>query len=171
MSIKSQNSHNVIGTTAAVCGALLTLAVAREASAGAIEYPVRNGGWAELQKVLEQVPVIGAYFSGGSRGQDCDFICDVKRHLPDTFRGCFGDLDGNGVVNPADRAYVSINIGQTDPVAICLYDLDGNGHINAGDRGFVLANSDQCTKLPDYQDGSGLNRGEPDPRFCDPSAP
>lgn len=97
--------------------------------------------------------------------ETCEFACDVKQHHPATFVGCFGDADGNGVVNAGDRGIVSANIGQTDPVAICLYDLDGNGAINAADRGQVSANIGLCAPLPDYQDGSGLNGGVPDTRF------
>lgn len=93
------------------------------------------------------------------------FICDVADHLPASFAGCYGDADGNGVVNAGDRGFVSANIGQTDASLVCVYDMDGNGIINAADRGFVSANIGLCTPLPDYQNGSGLNNGAPDPRF------
>jgi len=96
-----------------------------------------------------------------------DFICNVSEHLPETFLGCWGDVDGNGVVNAADRGFISANIGNTGPVAICLYDLDGNGFINAGDRGFASANIDLCAPLPDWMDGSGCNHGAcPDLRYA-----
>ncbi len=78
---------------------------------------------------------------------------------------CFGDTDGNGLVNAADRGFVSANVGETDPELVCAYDMDGNGAINAADRGFVSANVGLCSPLPDYQNGSGLNNGAPDPRF------
>jgi formylglycine-generating enzyme required for sulfatase activity len=92
-------------------------------------------------------------------------VCDVIEWLPVSFLGCFADVDGNGLVNAGDRGAISANIGQTDPLLLCLYDLDGNGVINAADRGFVSANIGLCSPLPDYQDGSGLNHGLPDPRF------
>ncbi len=82
---------------------------------------------------------------------------------------CLGDADGNGVVNAADRGFVSASYSTTDPVLICLYDMDGNGVVNMADRGVVSANIDLCNPLPDYQNGSGnnstLNSGEYDPRF------
>jgi hypothetical protein len=93
------------------------------------------------------------------------FVCDPAEHLPGSFAGCFGDADGNGVVNAGDRGVISANIGQSDPLLLCLFDLDGNGVINAADRGFVSANIGLCLPLPDYQDGSGLNHGVPDTRF------
>jgi formylglycine-generating enzyme required for sulfatase activity len=97
---------------------------------------------------------------------DCtSFICNVSEHLLPTFTGCLGDVDGNGVVNAGDRGAVSANIGQEHHLLLCIYDLDGNGVINAADRGFVSANIGLCSPLPDYQDGSGLNHGLPDPRF------
>jgi hypothetical protein len=98
---------------------------------------------------------------------DCGaFVCDVFEHLPETFLGCLGDVDGNGVTNAGDRGAVSANIGQDAEVLVCLFDLDGNGVINAGDRGIVSANIGLCTPLPDFQNGSGLNQGSPDGRFA-----
>jgi hypothetical protein len=78
---------------------------------------------------------------------------------------CYGDADGNGIVNAGDRGFVSANVGESTPQLVCLYDMDGNGIINAADRGFVSANIGLCSSLPDYQNGSGLNGGVPDPRF------
>ncbi len=95
----------------------------------------------------------------------CAFVCNVYDHAPPTFLGCFGDIDGNGVVNAGDRGFVSANIGATDRILVCRHDIDGNGVVNAGDRGFVSANIGQCVDLPDYQNGSGLNHGVPDTRF------
>lgn len=95
------------------------------------------------------------------------FACNVATYLPDTFTGCYGDLDGDGVVAVVDRGFVSANIGETDPVLMCLYDVDGNGVISVSDRGFVSANVGGCTALPDFQNGSGLNHGQPDSRFAD----
>ena len=93
------------------------------------------------------------------------FTCNVADWLPSTFAGCYGDADGNGVVNPGDRGFIAANIGQTSNELICLYDLDGNGIINPSDRASVSANIGLCTPLPDYQNGSGLNGGVPDTRF------
>jgi hypothetical protein len=82
---------------------------------------------------------------------------------------CFGDADGNGVVNMADRGIIATSYSTTDPVLLCLYDLDGNGVVNPADRSVVSANVSQCNPLPDYQDGSGnnsaMNGGEYDQRF------
>jgi len=98
---------------------------------------------------------------GGLRGGE-GFICDVGG-----LTNCFGDVDGNGVVNPGDRGFISdYDSPTTTTWDICRFDLDGNGFISPGDRGFVSANIGRCTPLPDYQDGSGCNHGVcPDPRF------
>jgi hypothetical protein len=93
------------------------------------------------------------------------FVCDVAEHMPATFAGCFGDGDGNGVVNAADRGFISANVGETGHDLVCKFDMDGNGVINAADRGFVSANIGLCSPLPDWQNGSGLNHGVPDTRF------
>jgi hypothetical protein len=115
----------------------------------------------------------GACCSGGSctdtAPEDCSgFVCNAFDHQPGSFLGCYGDADGNGVVNAADRGIVSANVGQTDPVLVCINDFDGNGVVNAADRGFVSANIGQCAALPDFQNGSGLNGGLPDTRFGAP---
>ncbi len=97
---------------------------------------------------------------------DCHpFICDASLYVLAGKPICFGDADGNGVVNAADRGTISANIDMTDPVLVCRFDLDGNGVINAADRGVVSANIGLCVALPDYQNGSGLNSGVPDTRF------
>jgi hypothetical protein len=102
----------------------------------------------------------------GVPGAECtDFVCNVAEYHGPSFEGCYADADGNGVVNAADRGFISANIGSMDPVQICLMDLDGNGVVNAADRGFVSANIGLCNPLPDWQDGSGLNHGVPDTRF------
>ncbi len=115
----------------------------------------------------------GACCSGGSctetEPEACvGFVCNVFDHQPVTFVGCYGDTDGNGVVNAADRGFVSANVGQTDSILVCINDLDGNGVVNAADRGFVSANIGSCSTLPDFQNGSGLNGGVPDTRFGAP---
>lgn len=92
-------------------------------------------------------------------------VCDVAEHLPSTFAGCYGDADGNGVVNAADRGSISAAIDTTDPVQICLFDMDGNGTVSVADRGFVSANIGLCTPLPSYQNGSGFNGHYYDTRF------
>jgi hypothetical protein len=102
------------------------------------------------------------------------YVCDVNA-LHDGSSGygscgpscCYGDMDGNGVVNAADRGFITAAIGLTDPELLCLYDLDGNGTIDAADRGFVTANIGLCTALPDWQDGSGIGASSecPDSRF------
>jgi hypothetical protein len=92
-------------------------------------------------------------------------VCDVWDHLPDTFIGCHGDTNGDGVVNAGDRGTISAAIGRRDPANLCVLDMDGNGFINAADRGFVAAAIGRCDRLPDFQNGSGLNRGLPDARF------
>ncbi len=94
------------------------------------------------------------------------FVCNVRTYLPGSFNDCYGDADGNGVVNAADRGFISANVGASDDVSVCLYDMDGNGVVNAADRGFVSATIGLCVALPDFQDGSGLNGGSPDPRFA-----
>lgn len=79
---------------------------------------------------------------------------------------CFGDVDGNGVVTAGDRGLILANFGRTDGELICRYDLDGNGVITPADRGYVSANIGFCSRLPDYQNGSGCRRGDcPDTRF------
>lgn len=93
------------------------------------------------------------------------FVCSVLDYLGPPFSGCFGDLDGNGVVTPGDRGFISANLGETDDVLICLYDLNGDGAVSVQDRGFVSANVGVCEPLPDFQNGSGLNGGVPDFRY------
>jgi hypothetical protein len=98
------------------------------------------------------------------------FVCDVGTNvLPDCGgvcgTTCWGDADGNGIVNAGDRGFISAAIGLTDPAIRCQFDMDGNGFINAADRGFVSAGIGLCPPLPDYQNGSGMNGGEPDTRF------
>jgi subtilisin-like proprotein convertase family protein len=98
------------------------------------------------------------------------FVCNVTTNELPACGGpcgttCWGDADGNGFVNPGDRGFISAAIGLTDPAILCQYDMDGNGQVNAGDRGFVSAHVGLCPPLPDYQNGSGLNQGLPDPRF------
>jgi probable HAF family extracellular repeat protein len=98
------------------------------------------------------------------------FTCDVRTNeLPECGGACgticTGDANGDGVVNAADRGFISASIGLTDERLVCQYDLDGNGFINAADRGFVSANIGLCTPLPDWQNGSGLNHGVSDTRF------
>ncbi len=93
------------------------------------------------------------------------YVCDLADLLPPTFAGCFGDADGNGVVNAADRGFVAAAIGQTGEATICRFDMDGNRFINAADRGFISASIGLCLPLPDYMNGSGLNQGLPDTRF------
>lgn len=90
------------------------------------------------------------------------YVCDVAALLGTT---CYGDTDGNGLVSPADRGFISANFGEGGDDALCLYDLDGNGVITPSDRGFVSANVGVCAPLPDFQNGSGLNDGQPDLRF------
>jgi endonuclease/exonuclease/phosphatase family metal-dependent hydrolase len=78
---------------------------------------------------------------------------------------CFGDIDGNGVVNAGDRGFVTASLGQTSPITLCVCDLDGNGVINAGDRGIISANIGQCTDLPPHMDGSGEDTRFAQPQF------
>ncbi len=93
------------------------------------------------------------------------YICDLNEILG-PYDGCYGDVDGNDVVNAADRGSVSAAIGQTAFHLICNFDMDGNGFINAADRGFISAEIGLCNPLPDWQNGSGENHGVfPDPRF------
>jgi hypothetical protein len=100
--------------------------------------------------------------------QALGYVCDVAAIAGPQFTGCYGDVDGNGFVNAADRGFIAANIGSTEPDAVCLHDMDGNGFINAADRGFVSAAIGLCVPLPDYQNGSGLHGGAPDPRFPPP---
>lgn len=97
------------------------------------------------------------------------YVCDVAALLPETFGGCYGDVDGNGYVNAGDRGFISAAIGLTDNDAICQFDLDGNGAINAADRGVVSAAIGQCLPLPDFQNGSGQSGGAADPRYPAPT--
>lgn len=102
--------------------------------------------------------------------QQCEaYACDVAALLPPTFAGCYGDVDGNGFVNAADRGFVSAAIGQSSNEDICRFDLDGNGVVDASDRGFVSANIGGCSPLPDFQNGSGQSGGDADPRFPAPT--
>lgn len=61
---------------------------------------------------------------------------------------CVGDVDESGVVNAADRGFVSANIGcDVSNPALCeckRADVDGSGVVNASDRGFVSANIGPC---------------------------
>ncbi len=100
----------------------------------------------------------------GSEADCAGFVCDVTAISGAT---CFGDADGNGIVNAADRGFVTANIGRFEPELLCRFDMDGNGVINAADRGQVSANIGSCNSLPNYQNGSGLNAAGngPDPRF------
>src|SRR3989344_6025965 len=115
----------------------------------------------ELSKVGEEGKIIGEERAGGVlRGEG--FVCDVASLLPNTFTDCYGDVNGDGFVNPGDRGFIAANIGQTSCDLICQFDLDGNGFINAGDRGFIAANIGLCTPLPDWQNGNN----NPDIRSC-----
>jgi hypothetical protein len=97
---------------------------------------------------------------------DCRvFVCSVADLLPGGLAGCHGDTTGDGLVDGEDRRAIADHIGRVEAEAVCVHDVDGNGVINAGDRGLVSANLGQCRPLPDYQNGSGLNRGLPDTRF------
>jgi hypothetical protein len=125
-----------------------------------------------ISGAADAVEPVGACCDGGvctdGSVADCaarQYACNVTALSGAT---CFGDADGNGVVNAADRGQISANIGQTARDLVCLYDLDGNGVINAADRGQVSANIGTCQTLPDYQNGSGLSGGLPDPRFPAP---
>jgi hypothetical protein len=136
----------------------------------------------ELDRIVNDVVDAGAYeFRSTTTGGACcyegactdvvsseacqPYVCDVAALLPVSFTGCYGDADGNGFVNAADRGFISAAIGQTSPDQVCQYDMDGNGFVNAGDRGFVSAAIGQCNALPDFMDGSGQNNGAPDDRF------
>ncbi len=136
----------------------------------------------ELDRIVNDVVDAGAYefrattTSGAccndgvctemADGAACQsYVCDVAALLPETFTGCYGDADGNGFVNAADRGFISAAIGLTGNEEVCKYDMDGNGFINAGDRGFVAAVIGLCNGLPDYMDGSGMNGGAPEDRF------
>jgi hypothetical protein len=102
------------------------------------------------------------------------YVCDVNALRVGGNRGtcglspdgcCFADLDGNGVVNAADRGQIGDAIGTIDFDLLCLLDLNGDGVVNPADRGYVSSNFGLCYDLPDFQDGSGLNGGVPDPRY------
>jgi hypothetical protein len=94
---------------------------------------------------------VGASSSSSSSSSCDDFVCNLYDLLPSTFTGCFGDVDGNGIVNSGDRGQIQANQGRTDALSLCLYDLDGNGVINAGDRGYVAANFGRCRELTENQ--------------------
>lgn len=108
---------------------------------------------------------------------ECDsyaFVCNVATNeLPECDgpcgTTCYGDADGDGAVTAADRGFISAAIGLRDYGLLCQYDMDGNNFINAADRGFVSAAIGRCEELPDWQNGSGLNRGAADPRFAAPA--
>ncbi|MCC6380982.1 MAG: hypothetical protein IT304_00660, partial [Dehalococcoidia bacterium] len=85
------------------------------------------------------------------------FVCDVRRYHAPGYLGCWGDMDGNNLVNPGDRGVISANIGQTNRDLVCQCDLDGNGVVNPGDRGFIQALDGLCAPLPPYMNGTGLN--------------
>jgi subtilisin family serine protease len=106
----------------------------------------------------------------------CDaqrFVCDVATNvLPDCGgvcgTTCYADANGDGFVTAADRGFISASIGLTGNAHMCQYDMDGNGFINAADRGFVAASIGRCDPIPDWQNGSGMNHGNPDQRFGTP---
>ena len=101
----------------------------------------------------------------GDEGEGEIFICDVENYMPETFNGCFGDVDGNGIVNPGDSGFISANFNEEWRDFVCMYDLNGDGEINPQDRLIVIQRIGTCYSIPDYQDGSGLNHGMPEWRF------
>ena len=58
------------------------------------------------------------------------YKCDVAAHLPPTFTDCYGDVDGNGFVNPGDRGFVAANIEPCSPLPNYQ---NGSGMNAAGD--------------------------------------
>jgi predicted outer membrane repeat protein len=60
---------------------------------------------------------------------------------------CPWDMNGDGTVAPADRGFISTNLGCTVGIGNCICDasdLDGNGVVNDADRGQVSANYGPC---------------------------
>ncbi len=131
------------------------------------EFEVSGGFWQSSESVAPGACCFdGVCEDGIAPGFCTTFICDVAAYLPETFQGCYGDANGDGVVTAGDRGFVSANIGTIDAEMLCLFDMDGNGFVTPADRGFISANLGQCADLPDYQNGSGQNAGAPDTRFA-----
>lgn len=104
-------------------------------------------------------------------GDACQtYICDHRTlfagpQYPD-YQGCSNDVDGNGIVNAADRGIISANLGATDPALICLTDVNGDGMVNAADRGQVSAHIGGCEQLPAFMNGSAYDNAAADGRFA-----
>jgi hypothetical protein len=157
-------------TWARVSGAVDGIAVFELAVGGNALYAGTNGFGAFRLAISGACRTANECTPAGSEEacQALGYVCDVAAIAGPQFTGCYGDVDGNGFVNAADRGFIAANIGSTEPDAVCLHDMDGNGFINAADRGFVSAAIGLCVPLPDYQNGSGLHGGAPDPRFPPP---
>lgn len=67
---------------------------------------------------------------------------------------CFGDMDGNGMVNGADLSAMLIAWGSSDATA----DLDGSGLVDGGDLARLLVQWGHCDG---HSDGSHGGDGEP----------
>jgi hypothetical protein len=88
-----------------------------------------------------------------TNGTVCEagYVCDVAELLPATFEGCAGDLNGDGLVNPADRGFVRAALGATDSRLVCLHDLTGDGRIDPADVAAVSVAMGRCLALPPHQ--------------------
>jgi hypothetical protein len=56
--------------------------------------------------------------------------------LPDA-PACTGDVNGDGIIEPADGGLVKYFYGNTDPENLCRYDVNCDGAINPQDLGLV----------------------------------
>jgi hypothetical protein len=63
--------------------------------------------------------------------------------LPDAAQ-CFGDSNGDGLVNTLDVGLVGAAFGMTDDVSLCKFDVNCDGEINTLDVGLVEAAYGDC---------------------------
>jgi hypothetical protein len=82
-------------------------------------------------------------------GEESETPCGCLRN-PEWL--CQGDVDGNGVVNPADSGAVQSAFciqEECDSETLCQYDLDCNGSVNPVDAGLVQALFGTCDDVKD----------------------
>ena len=98
------------------------------------------------ETICTDVGLNGIFYDGGqlSCRSDCTFDtnqCTIRE-------SCKWDQDGNGIVEPSDRGFVSAmigcSVGRGNPLCD-LADVNDDGFVNPGDRGFISANLGACS--------------------------